>query len=354
MNQQINTVLSSSLCSGIVAWVQQNEWFKSLIYSGQVLFKNSVDYYRIDFPQGDLTALSVYPINNDTVTEPGYENGQINIDIVFDLGAQRENRAKQIYGTAEMVRAQFLNNPVYLQQFLSSEYAPGLLMINGQNKFDYAKLNSQILSGAAVTTLSIVLNYKISILLNQRALWAKGVDFYSPCQQLYYPINEITIDIVTGTTQPEILGFAVTTTNGYNANGVLIIPSGKNKQNGLILGCNGNIYTQWLLAPIPSPIIVEYYNVPVVNSVYPEPGLLCVGSNIGIGNAALLIGDFGNIYNVVYDGTVFNSSDKSITLVNKNNNFPISGTLLSKKNPVSKNGAVLFGDNGQIYNIKLI
>lgn len=353
MNKRINTVLSSSLCSGIVEWVQQNKWFKSLMYPGQPLFKNSVDYYRIDFPQGDLTALGVYPINNDTTTEPGYENGQIGIDIVFDLGSQREERAKQIYGTAEMVRAQFLSNPTYIQQFLSSQYTPGLLMINGQNKFDYAKLNSQILSGAAATTLTIVLNYKISILLNQRALWAKGFDFYSPNCQLYYPINEITINTVI-TNQPDILGFTVDTADGYNACGALMIPSGDNKQNGWILGCNGNLYIQWLLSPLPTPLNIEYYKVTNVTSVYPEPGLLCVGSDVGIGNAGLLIGDYGNVYNIVYDGAVFNSSDKSITLVKKSKNFPLSGTLLSKKNPVSGNGAVLFADDGQIYNVKLI
>jgi hypothetical protein len=354
MNQCVNTLLSSSLCSGVVAWIEQNQWFQSLVYPGQMLFKDLADYYRIDFPQGGLTGISVYPINNDTVTEPGYENGQIGIDIIFDLGSQRENRAKQIYGTANTVRGQLLDNPTYIQQFLSSKYTPGLLMINGQNKFDYAKLNAQILSGAAATTLTIVLNYKISILLNQRALWAKGVDFYSPNNQLYYPINEITINTVIAN-QPDILGFTVNTDDGYNASGALMIPSGDNKQNGLILGCNGNVYIQWLLSnPLPPVLLIEYYNVPIVNEVYGEPGMLCVGNSIGIGNAALLIGDYGNVYNVVYDGTIFNSCNKSITLTNKNNNFPISGTLLSKQNPVSGNAAVLFGDDGQIYNIKLI
>ncbi len=345
-------VLSTELCRGIASWFQQNTWFKNIFYPQFPLFKQIDDYYRIDFPQGDMTALSIHPLSSDTVTEPSKENGQISIDVSFSLGQQREYRGKQIYATVEAIRAQLLSNPTYIQTFLSTYYVPGLMMINGQNKIDYTRLNQQILSGAPTTTIPIVLNYKIGILLNQRALWKRGLDFYSPLNQLYYPIEEIQINLQTNP-QVGLSAYQVSKIMGYSADGTLMIPSGNSPENGWILGNDGNIYLSWLISPLPPKTVLQFVYVPNTSDTYPEPGMLVLGENAVSGTGGLLLGDYGNVYNIVYDGSIFTDITANISSVVKSVQFPHSGTLLTKTNAVTGNSGVLFANNGYVYNLKL-
>mgnify|MGYP001609338878 FL=1 len=128
----MNTVLSTLLCEGLAAWFTSNTYFVQLINPLNKLFKRVDYYYRIDFPQGEMTSISIYPIESDTVKNPSKEIGQIGIDIVFSSGLERETRGKTIYHTLSTIRAQLLNNPNYIQQFLSANYVPGLQFINSQ------------------------------------------------------------------------------------------------------------------------------------------------------------------------------------------------------------------------------
>lgn len=190
----VNTVLSTSLCEGIANWIVENSYFVDKF--GINTFKHIDSYYRIDIPQAEMTSVAVYPITADTKSQPKYENGIIGIDLNFNLQKQRDPRGYLIYSTVSQFRAQLLANPLYIQQYISSIYVPGLQMIQSQNVTDMRKLMQQIQNGSyGNNTVTFELTYKIGILTNQRALWAQGFDFYSPTTQIYFPIETIDVEI---------------------------------------------------------------------------------------------------------------------------------------------------------------
>ncbi len=183
-------VMSNSLTAGIGNWFSTNTYFAGF-------FKTINNYCRIDNPQSELDAVNVYLLPSNTRTKPSKEIGRVKVVISFNLGEQRASRALQIYQILNAVRMQLITNPQYLQQYLSINYTPGLQMIQSTNDIDFGLIETAILNKAGTTAIPIILDYQISILLNQRALWRMGNDFYSPDTQIYHEIDEIDATIIT-------------------------------------------------------------------------------------------------------------------------------------------------------------
>lgn len=183
-------VLSKSLCHGIKQWFLENTYFNSPIQ----LFKTFYDYPRIDIPQAEMSAVTIYLDGPNTVAKPGKVMGKVKIEFTFNLREQREEQAKQIYNTMETVRGQFLTNPAYLQQYLQ-DYTPGLMWIQSQNTHETIKYREALLNKEASLMVPMVLEYQISILRNQRALWERGVDYYSTSTRIYEENSGIEIEV---------------------------------------------------------------------------------------------------------------------------------------------------------------
>ena len=180
-----NKILSTQLCTGITEWFKQNTYFNNT-------FKSFCDYLRIDFPQSEMPGISVYFEGAPNLqTNRWNEKGVIAIDVVFSLQNQRQERAKEIITTLEMVRAQLLDNPNYIQQFVSANYVPGLIFLNTTtNMRNLSNLKQKMLNaknGSLVITFTM--DYEISVYLNQKAMWLSNKDYYSPEVDIYHPIE---------------------------------------------------------------------------------------------------------------------------------------------------------------------
>lgn len=180
-------LLDNSLAFGIAEWFRTNIYFAGL-------FKVINSYNRIDVPQPELNSVNVYLLPTNVRQMPCKVIGKVKIDVNFDLKQQNENKFKQIYQTLNAIRAQLLSNPNYIQQYLSINWVPGLQSIQLINEINYSTVTQSLLKTAAVVTVPITLDYQIDILLNQRALWAAGNDFYSTNEVIYNQIEEIYID----------------------------------------------------------------------------------------------------------------------------------------------------------------
>ena len=346
----MNTVLSTSLCQGIKDWFNGNSYFVDIFDNISVLFKQIDDYYRIDVAQGGFTSVCIYPIISDTEKSPQKESGKIGINISFSGNINRESRGLFIYSTISAVRAQMLSNPVYLQTFLSNKYVPGLQLINGQNRTDYTKLNRQIFDKSPTITALVELNYTIDIYLNQKALWLNGNDFYSPVTKIYDIIDGVDISLNT-VNKTELMGYLVTPSSGYTTTGVAIQPSvyaGKS----LLLGNNGIVSQPVLFDPLPSTISLQYLYIDTISALYPSTGMLILSSNAITGNAGILLGDNGTVYNIVYDGTVCNTLFYATNQVLQSTAYPINGILLTRIDVSVGNAGILFGSDGNIYNVQ--
>lgn len=176
-----NKILSNQLCTGIADWFKQNTYFNDA-------FKSIVDYVRLDFPASELPGVAVYFNKSpSTYTDIWNETGEIAIDVVFSLKSQRDQRAKEIIETLEMIKSQLLCNPNYILRFVESGYVPGLQRLVSRSSFDsIANLKSKMLNaknGSLVITFTM--DYSINIYLNQKAMWKNGYDYYSPTTKVY-------------------------------------------------------------------------------------------------------------------------------------------------------------------------
>lgn len=185
-------ILSTYLCTGLAEWFKQNTYF------GET-FKTIVDYARTDFPVAEMPGLAVYFMDSPSLERNSWnEVGKIAVDVVFSLGAQRNERAAEIITVLETLRANLLNNPVYAQQYISENYVPGLVRFGVSTNFaNLGQLKSKMMdrrNSSLVITFSIV--YEISVLLNQRAAWRNNKDLYSPQTDVYHEvqgINEVEV-----------------------------------------------------------------------------------------------------------------------------------------------------------------
>jgi len=178
----------NGLTTGIAEWFKNNTYFNGA-------FKEVYDYCRIDNIQGQFTSISVYLLPSNTRAKPGKITGKVKIATSFSIGKQRENKFKEIRQVMNMIRGQLLTNPIYLQNYLSINWVPGLQWIQSQNDIDYTTVEAALLRGDGSTMIPIVLDYQIDILLNQRAIWAAGNDYYSPIDPIYHTIEHTEVEI---------------------------------------------------------------------------------------------------------------------------------------------------------------
>lgn len=183
-------ILSSQLATGVAEWLKQNTYFNNY-------FKSINDYLRIDVPFSELPALCVYWSGAPSTQNNSWnEVGNLAIDVMFSLKEQRGEKAKEIIEGLEMIRAQLLSNPVYIQKFVSQNYVPGLIKLNTNNNFNSLQDLRQKMLNAKNGALVFQFNmyYEINIYLNQRMAWANGKDFFSPKTDVYFPTE---VDIKT-------------------------------------------------------------------------------------------------------------------------------------------------------------
>ncbi len=181
-------LLDNSLAFGIAEWFRTNIYFAGL-------FKVVDSYNRLDVPQTELTSVNVYLLPCNVRQKPCKVIGKVKIDVNFNIAEQRANKFKQLYQTLNAIRAQLLSNPTYIQKYLSINWVPGLQSVQLVNEINYSTVTQSLLKTAAVVTVPIILDYQIDILLNQRALWAAGNDFYSTDTVIYNEVEEIFIDV---------------------------------------------------------------------------------------------------------------------------------------------------------------
>lgn len=183
-------ILSTQLCTGIAEWFKANTYFNNT-------FKAIEDYLRIDFPVSELPGISVYFNKSpSTMQNLWYEIGTVAIDVVFSLKENRSERAKEMIRILEMVKAQIYNNPSYIQQFVAKDYVPGLIRLTTKTAFNnIAELKQKMLNaknGSIVITF--LMEYQISIIKNQKAMWDNGYSYYSPTIPIYTEA-EVEVDL---------------------------------------------------------------------------------------------------------------------------------------------------------------
>lgn len=188
----MNQMLSTQLCTGIAEWFKQNTWFKGR-------FKTVVDYLRLDFPQSEMPGICVYYKGAPNLQNDRWnERGTIALDVVFSLQAQRNDRAKEIIETLEIIRGNLLTNPTYIQTFISANYVPGLIYLNTTtNMSDLNNLKSKMLNsknGSIVITFTM--DFAVNVYLNQKAMWLNNKDFYSPTEDVYHEIEMGDVEII--------------------------------------------------------------------------------------------------------------------------------------------------------------
>lgn len=182
-------ILSSQLTTGIVEWLKQNKYFNGF-------FKSFNDYPRLDFVPNETPALCVYLGDSKGTDDDSWnEHGIVNIEAMFSLYENRQYFSKNVIIALEMLRSQLLDNPVYIRDYLDANYVPGLQQICTNNRFvDIGKLKEKSITAKnGCLGFTVSLKYKINILANQRALWAKGKDFYSPVKDIYNTVEGNTI-----------------------------------------------------------------------------------------------------------------------------------------------------------------
>ena len=162
--------------------------------------------------------------------------------------------------------------------------------------------------------------------------------------QLAAYINSLPIN------ESSIVGYMVTTIQGYPANGTLVIPIGS--FSGILLATNGLSYIvplNPLYTPPTQGLAFAYVNS--ITDVYPSTGMLVIANDAVSGTSGLLIGDNGYSYIITFDNSIFTSIATSVTKVTASNIYPVSGVLLSKQNAQTGNAQILFGDDGNIYTL---
>ena len=343
-------ITSSSICIGVADWIAQNTYFKNVLKVDKKAF-SFVDYYmRKDIPEAEVTSISVFLSGDSTtISEPQKESGYITVQVSFPTGPQRESRAKLIYKTINMIRAQFLNNPNDLWSFVADTYVPGLLFLTTSNKIDYNNLNNQITNNYNVITLNLTMFYKLDLYLNQKWFWDKGYSWYSPDTKIYNEITNVDINLPVVTAFGTILkGYYANPNVGYISTGLLLTVDnfiGKT----VLLGRNGSVYTDTFKNTKPSGFSTLYVDHPVPESGYESPGLLILSSLYILGSAAILLGDNGVVYEVKYDGENYTNYNIDSALVSSVNGYDSDGVLIFKKSASRGSAALLFGNDNNLY-----
>jgi hypothetical protein len=188
MSEYNPSILAEQLPTGMAEWIKQNTYF-----AGMIVTVN--DYLRLDTPVLEMTSVNVWLNDLDLKTKIGWATGLLNIDIVFNLNKARSDRMKEIHRVINSFTGQLLFNPVMALKFISNNYVPGLQFLTTKTKINYRNILEQLKNGRGDTTITIQLAYEINIRQNQDALWSKGFDFYSTKDRVYYPMDNIELEV---------------------------------------------------------------------------------------------------------------------------------------------------------------
>ncbi len=91
---------------------------------------------------------------------------------------------------------------------------------------------------------------------------------------------------------------------------MLIVPFGSSY--GILLGNTGTVNLDVAVGtPIPTTGTVQLLNVASTTAVYLSTGVLILAGGATTNYAGLLIGDNGNVYDILYDGTSFTNTSVS-------------------------------------------
>jgi hypothetical protein len=149
-----------------------------------------------------------------------------------------------------------------------------------------------------------------------------------------------------------IFAYAVLEADGYDADGTLFLPYGS-QYKGVLLPTisTGDNYFNVELQTTPIPLVtkLKYVYVDKVTATYPSTGVLVINANAVSGNGGLLLGDNGNSYSVIYDGTVFNQEEVIIT-----NYITPAGIILTRFNFTVGQSSLIFGEDGVIAQPQLL
>lgn len=182
------SILSEQLPVGMAEWIKQNTYF-----SGMIVTVN--DYLRLDTPVLEMTSVNIWLNDLDLKTKIGWAVGLLNIDVIFNLGKARSDRMKEINRVINSFVGQLLFNPTMALKWISNNYVPGLQFLTTKTKINYRGILEQLKNGRGDTTIQIQLAYEVNIKQNQDALWSHGLDFYSTQQQVYYPMDNIELEV---------------------------------------------------------------------------------------------------------------------------------------------------------------
>lgn len=182
------SILSEQLPVGMAEWIKQNIYFNGMIVTVN-------DYLRLDTPVLEMTSVNIWLNDLDLKTKIGWAVGLLNIDVIFNLGKARSDRMKEINRVINSFVGQLLFNPTMALKWISNNYVPGLQFLTTKTKINYRGILEQLKNGRGDTTIQIQLAYEVNIKQNQDALWSHGLDFYSTQQQVYYPMDNIELEV---------------------------------------------------------------------------------------------------------------------------------------------------------------
>ncbi len=182
------SILSEQLPVGMAEWIKQNTYFNGMIVTVN-------DYLRLDTPVLEMTSVNIWLNDLDLKTKIGWAVGLLNIDVIFNLGKARSDRMKEINRVINSFVGQLLFNPTMALKWISNNYVPGLQFLTTKTKINYRGILEQLKNGRGDTTIQIQLAYEVNIKQNQDALWSHGLDFYSTQQQVYYPMDNIELEV---------------------------------------------------------------------------------------------------------------------------------------------------------------
>lgn len=192
MAQAHNRILSTSLATGIVDWFKANFFYK---VDGKKRYyvhpNNMFNYCNTVVPAPQMPALSVWTTRSNNRSNYWCEIGTVHIDVIFNTNKQLALLSKEFNEILSAIRAQLLNNKVYITDFLAN-YSPGLQLLPTMTETDMSKYKQTMDKKEASYVHSFELNYQINIFLNQKAIWDSGLSYYSPYDEIYTDAEVVT------------------------------------------------------------------------------------------------------------------------------------------------------------------
>lgn len=180
--------LDQYICTGLVAWLQQN-----LVVTAQIPMNMMFDYLRTDIPAASNMMLCVYPLDYDEPV-PLYHYGWARLDFIFSTQWARENKTVQALNVESTIVSQIKQSASgSFIDFMETYIGGGSLQNFGLiNKGSYRDLYTPNLR--TTSKIAIDFKYRINWQAYQQWLWSFGCDIQSPNIPIYTEVNTIYYD----------------------------------------------------------------------------------------------------------------------------------------------------------------